>query len=147
MTYICSRDTVIPETAPVNKSPRKFPFTSSPLSIGKKTDNKAAATAAAKKKDDQLKMTKLAGKDSHSRPSSNLLPVITRQKKGKQGQGLSQSVDVAHTSSGLVTDSSSVKSSENTSSLQKMKKMEGARQERKDLLEGKEKSKDDEVLF
>ncbi|XP_053407705.1 WD repeat-containing protein 91-like [Mercenaria mercenaria] len=132
-------DTAIPETT--TKSPKKFPFTSSPLHLGKKNEKPSPLI---KKKDDQIKMSMMGTKDSKSGKGSKLLPVITRQKKPvKINKAQNQEPAVT----GHVTDAvANQNTAEVSSANHKMKKLEEARLKRKELLEGssdKTKSKEE----
>ncbi|KAL4231180.1 WD repeat-containing protein 91 [Mactra antiquata] len=122
-------DTAIQETT--TKSPRKFPFTSSPLHVGKKVDK----TPSSKGKEDQSK-SGFGMKELKSQKSSKLLPVISRPKKVTQKTSRSSSQDssASSTSYDLSANQNSVPDS--TGANQRIKKFEDARNKRKELMEG-----------
>lgn len=140
------RETAIQE--PTSKSPRKFPFTSSSLGIGKKTEKPAQTV---KKKDDQIKLAAMTSKDSRSgSKGSRLLPVITRQKKPTKQEKNGQSQTPEAAANQMPESSASQTSSEGSLNNQKLKRIEEAKMKRKELLEGsmeKQKGKDDRVCL
>jgi len=145
MTELCLyfRETAIQE--PTSKSPRKFSFSSSPLSIGKRNEKPVQPV---KKKDDQFKLSSLATKDNKfGAKGSRLLPVITRQKKAGKQEKNDQSQAQESTTNQMSEPPSNQSSAEALLSNQKLKRIEEA-QKRKELLEGgadRQKGKEDKV--
>ncbi|XP_060564424.1 WD repeat-containing protein 91-like [Ruditapes philippinarum] len=130
-------DTAIPETT--TKSPKKFPFTSSPLNLGKKNEK---SSPVQKKKDDPIKMSMMGNKDSKSSKGTKLLPVITRQRKPPVKGNKVQSLEPGAVSH--VTDTSANHNTvEMSPANQKMKKIEDAKQKRKELFEASTKVKEE----
>lgn len=141
---LCYRETAIQE--PTSKSPRKFPFTSSPLSIVKKLDRPSLPL---KKKDDQIRMTPVANREAKpTMKGSRLLSGIARQKKAGKSTGNGQSQQQDATANQLPDTLASQNTVESQLANQKLKRLEDARAKRKELLEGnsdRQKSKDDKV--
>jgi hypothetical protein len=139
LIFFLLRDTAIPETT--TKSPKKFPFTSSPLNLGKKNEK---SSPVQKKKDDPIKMSMMGNKDSKSSKGTKLLPVITRQRKPPVKGNKVQSLEPAVV--GHVTDTSANHNTvEMSPANQKMKKIEDAKQKRKELFEASTKVKEEKV--
>lgn len=84
----------------------------------------------------------MGNKDNKSSKGTKLLPVITRQRKAIKGNK-TQNLEPAAV--GHVTDASANQSTEMLSANQKMKKIEDAKQKRKELFEVSSKAKEEKV--
>ncbi|XP_052772488.1 WD repeat-containing protein 91-like isoform X1 [Mya arenaria] len=117
---------------PVNKSPRKFPFTSSPLSIGKKSDK--APPLPVKKKDDNMKMTAMQSKEKSQSRASKLLPTIRQKSKTISGQSGSPDLSANRMLDASANHSGGEATGITNQNMLK-KRLEDASQKRKELLE------------